>query len=138
MKKKSLTLALLVGLSSCALHAAEQPRVTPPEPAPRPPAAEEEKPAGSKAEQYAAAQKKLGILKLRLDEKHPAVLKQRAQLARLQKEMRDEEKEKGPRSPAEELALAKQELEELLKKYTEEHPRVKSLRQKIAQLEQKR
>lgn len=94
--------------------------------------------AGSRADQLAAAQKQLAVLKLRHDDKHPAIVRQRAKIARLQQEIRAEEKERGPASPAEELAAAKAELKELLTKFTEEHPRVKALRARIAQLEQAR
>lgn len=135
MKTPVLLFGLLLGAAS--VFAAEQssaPKSPPPAP---PPAAEEEKPAGSKTEQLAAAQKQLGILKLRYDEKHPAILKQRAKVARLQKEVRDEEKQKGPRTPAEELATAKEELAELRQKFTDQHPMVIALQRRVSELEKR-
>lgn len=91
---------------------------------------------GSRTEQLLAAQKQLAALKLRHDEKHPAITRQRAKIARLQQEIRAEEKERGPLSPAQQLDAAKAELEELRKKYTDLHPQVQALQRRIAALEQ--
>lgn len=130
--KSKLFLAGLV-LASCA-WAAAQPAA--PKAASSPAAAEtDEKPAGTKAEQLAAAQKQLAILKLRHDEKHPVVLKQRAKVVRLQQEVSAERPRAGKTSKADELAAAKQELEELRKKYTDQHPSVKALTRRIGELE---
>ena len=118
--------------------AADGPTTTPAGPTTVPPAdapvVTEE---GSKADQLAAAQKQLSILKLRHDDKHPAVLRQRAKVARLQQETRAETKKEGPRSPEQELAAAKAELEQLQKRYTDLHPQVQALKRRIAELEKR-
>lgn len=137
MKSKASLLGLLLAAS---LSAADNPAPSPNAPAPSPAveAAEEQKPEGTKSEQLAAAQKQLSILKLRYTEKHPAVLKQRAKVARLQQDVRTEEKQKGPVSKSAQISAAKEELVELQKKFTDEHPRVKALKRQIAELEQQR
>lgn len=142
MKKLLRPLALFVLAGSLA--AAEPPAAPPsqppalpqPEPAPAADKADQEKeqPAGTKAEQLTAAQKQLSILKLRHDAKHPAVVRQRAKVVRLQQELRADQAG-NPASPRDELAVARSELADLRTKFTDEHPRVKTLQRRIAELE---
>lgn len=75
-------------------------------------------------------------MRLRHDDKHPALLKQRAKVARLQQEVRAEQKVDQKATPSDQLAAAKRDLERLLERYTDEHPTVKAQRKRIAELEQ--
>lgn len=132
------SLVLAAALIAAPLFAAETasaPKTVPAGPTSTPPA-DAPAVAGSKTEQLLAAQRQLAAMKLRHDEKHPAITRQRAKIARLQQEIRAEEKERGPLSPAQQLDAAKAELEELRKKYTDAHPQVQALQRRIAELEQ--
>ena len=125
----------LIAALACAtaLYAAEP--TTPREPS-KPASNASTEGSGSKSEQLAAAQKELAAMRLRHDEKHPAYLKQRAKVARLQKDVRDEQKVDRRADPSDQLAAAKRDLDRLLERYTDEHPTVKAQRKRIADLEQ--
>lgn len=104
------------------------------------------KPAASatKVEQYAAAQKRLEVLKLQHAETHPLVVQQQALVARLQLAARAEEEKKSKQATKSgddktvRLAKAKDELAKLLETYTEAHPVVIAKRKEITALEQGR
>lgn len=132
MKSLLLATGLLAAVSLMGQPAA------PKEPAPSGKTA----PYATKAEHYAAAQKRLEVLKLQHGETHPLVVQQQALVAKLQLAARAEEKksEQGAKTDdhATRLAKAKNELETLLQKYTEAHPQVAAQRRLIADLEKQR
>lgn len=140
-------LGLLIALPLFGAESKPGPRSNSPTPSesPEPPASEPAtaptedagKPTASKAEQLAAAQKQLGILRLRHTEKHPSVLKQRAKVARLQKEVRDEEKQAPAGDRSSQLQAAKEELTVLREKFTDQHPAVIAQQRRIAELERR-
>ena len=141
----ALGLLLALPLFGAESKPASRPNSPPPLESPEPPAAEAtseptaeaDKPAASKAEQLAAAQKQLGILRLRYTEKHPSVLKQRAKVARLQKDVRDEEKQAPAGDRTSQLQAAKEELTVLREKFTDQHPAVIAQQRRIAELERR-
>ncbi|MES2695241.1 MAG: hypothetical protein V4773_17330 [Verrucomicrobiota bacterium] len=143
MKRSSLFLSLLLLTPAWAVaQTATSPAAVPP-PAPEI-ETETEKPAapkGTKAEQYAEAQKRLTMLKLHHEEDHPTLVKQRATVARLQQEAKTESEKKSKSSPsadsAERLTKAKENLTKLLEKYTDKHPVVIEQKREIAELEKK-
>lgn len=132
-----LTAIILGFFITVPLYSAEQPAPESAAPQPQPAKAPEE-PTGTKAEQLAAAQKQLAVMRLRHDEKHPVIIKQRAKIARLHKEVRAEEAEKAPLDPAGQLAAARQELATLREKFTDEHPAVIAQQRRVGELEQRR
>lgn len=134
MKSPLLAASLLLSTSLSA-------QTTRPE---APASPEKTAPYASKAEQYAAARKRLDVLKLQHESTHPLVVQQQALVAKLQLAARAEEEKKSRQSPksgedhAVRLARAKEELAKLLEKYTEAHPQVIAKRKELAALEQER
>lgn len=100
--------------------------------------------ASTKAEQYAAAHKRLNVLKLQHGETHPLVVQQQALVAKLQLASRSEQEKKAKQATKSgddkvlRLAKVKQELAKLLERYTEAHPVVIAKRKEIAALEGER
>lgn len=132
-----LARALIVSAAVCTSARAAEKATPPAPPAEATPSqsAEPEEPKGTKAEQLAAAQKQLGVLRLRHDEQHPAVLKQRAKVIRLQKDVQSDEKANAPKDRAGQLEAAKRDLAKMRERYTDEHPAVKAQLRRISELE---
>lgn len=109
-----------------------------------PPTTEKSAVSATRAEQYAAAQKRRDVLKLQHGETHPLVIQQQALVAKLQLAARAEEEKKARQAAKSgddkvvRLAKAKEELAKLLERYTEAHPVVIAKRKEIAALEQER
>lgn len=76
-------------------------------------------------------------MRLRHDDKHPVVVKQRAKIAQLHKAVRAEEADKPAGDPAGQLAAAKQDLAKLREKFTDQHPAVIAQQRKVAELERR-
>jgi uncharacterized protein involved in exopolysaccharide biosynthesis len=132
MNPKALLLALVCAGPIFAANPPAQPR-----PAAKPPLAEAESTSGSKEEQLAAAQKRLAILKLHHEENHPSVVKQRAKVAKLQKEARAESPVPAAGDRAAQLEAAKRDLAKLSERFTDQHPTVIAQKKRIAELERK-